>query len=135
MTTNADLLAVYDARLRGEAEMGNTVRRQRIGPVHAGEFGSRGTGFVSYHDLDGLSGEALDDLISSVVAHFREGTNVTEFEWKTRGHDAPHDLPERLLAHGFVADEVETVMIGSASAIADGISGEGLSNVARNSQC
>lgn len=128
MTTNADLLAVYEARLRGEAEMGNTVRRQRIGPVHAGEFDSRGTGFVSYSSLDGLGGEVLDDLIASVVAYFRQGTNVTEFEWKTRGHDAPDDLPERLLAHGFVADELETVMLGSASTVADGISGEGLSS-------
>lgn len=125
MTTDTDLLAVYDAHLRGEAEMGSTVRRKLIGPVHAGEFDSRGTGFVSYPTLDGLSGEALDDLIATVVAHFRDDTNVTEFEWKTRGHDAPDDLPERLLAHGFAADEVETVMLGSASAIAEGISGEG----------
>ena len=43
---------------------------------------------------------------------------MEEFEWKTRGHDWPPDLDERLEAHGLVPDEVETVMVGEASHLA-----------------
>ena len=50
--------------------------------------------------------------------HFRDRTDVASFEWKTRGHDWPADLGERLEAHALVAEPVETVMIGEASALA-----------------
>jgi hypothetical protein len=43
---------------------------------------------------------------------------VESFEWKTRGHDRPADLGERLLAHGLVPDPLETVMIGEATLLA-----------------
>ena len=43
---------------------------------------------------------------------------MEEFEWKTRGHDWPPDLGERLEAHGLVPEELETVMVGEASALA-----------------
>ncbi|UUZ59090.1 GNAT family N-acetyltransferase [Nocardioides sp. B-3] len=52
------------------------------------------------------------------MAHFRDETDVDELEWKTRGHDAPADLPERLVAAGLHAEPEETVMIGEASALA-----------------
>lgn len=117
----ASLLAVYDSQLRGEKEMENCVRITRIGPVFAGEFSSRPTGFASYETLDGARGDELDRLIDAVIAHFEHDTTVTEFEWKTRGHDAPGDLADRLVAHGFVAEEPETVMMGEAGAVAASI--------------
>jgi ribosomal protein S18 acetylase RimI-like enzyme len=43
---------------------------------------------------------------------------VETFEWKSRGHDLPADLGDRLVAHGFVAEPIETVMIGEASSLA-----------------
>lgn len=85
----------------------------RHGPLLRGvfEFG----GFVSYQDLGGLEGERLDALVADTVAWFRDETDVEEVEWKTRGHDLPKDLPARLVAHGFEAEEPETVMVGRAA--------------------
>lgn len=82
----------------------------RHGPLVRGVFG-RG-GFVSYRDLAGLEGTALDRLIAETVAWFRDRTDVATFEWKTRGHDRPADLSDRLSAHGLAPDPPETVMIG-----------------------
>jgi GNAT superfamily N-acetyltransferase len=114
--TPDDLLKAYDDQLRTEAEVARAIEAGREGPVLWAVFDHGG--FVSYRDLDGLDDDALDDLIDRVVAHFRDRTDVSSFEWKSRGHDLPADLGERLVAHGFVAEPVETVMIGEASLLA-----------------
>lgn len=110
------LLEAYDAQLRLEAEVLTATDVTHDGPLVRGLF-DRG-GFVSYRDLDGLTGSALDELIQRTVAYFRDETDVDDFEWKTRGHDEPADLAEHLLAAGFRADPQETVMIGEATALA-----------------
>lgn len=110
------LLEAYDAQLRREAEVFTATEVTLDGPLVRARF-ERG-GFVSYRDLDGLTGSALDDLILRTVAYFRDETDVDDLEWKTRGHDAPADLGARLLEAGFRADPEETVMIGEASALA-----------------
>jgi ribosomal protein S18 acetylase RimI-like enzyme len=114
--TPDELLAAYDDLLREEAEMRAALSWDRHGPVLRGVF-SHG-GFVSYRDLGGLSGPHLDQLIAETVAHYRDDTGVASFEWKTRGHDLPADLGDRLMSHGLVPDEVETVMLGEASLLA-----------------
>ena len=106
----ADLLAAYDAQLRLDAEMTGARSWHRHGPLVRGVFG-RG-GFVSYRDLGDLDGARLDALVAETVAWFRDETDVTSFEWKTRGHDRPADLPARLVAHGLEPDPAETVMVG-----------------------
>ena len=114
--TPEELLAAYDDLLREEAELDGAVSYERNGPVLWGLF--RHGGFVSYRDLGGLEGEDLDRLIAETVAHYRDDTDVASFEWKTRGHDSPPDLGERLEAHGLVPEDVETVRIGEASLLA-----------------
>lgn len=109
----ADLLAAYDAQLRQEAEVSTASSWHRHGPLLRA-LTSHG-GFVTYRDLAGLVGDELDDLIADTVAWYRDETDVASFEWKSRGHDAPEDLPQRLQAHGLVPDPVETVMIGAAA--------------------
>ena len=111
-----ELLAAYDGLLRAESEMDGVTSYERHGPLLWGLFPD--SGFVSYRDLGGLEGEALDRLIAETVAHYRDDTEVASFEWKTRGHDAPPDLGERLETHGLVPEDVETVMIGEASLLA-----------------
>jgi hypothetical protein len=110
------LLTAYDEQLRTDAEMAGAHDVRREGPLLWGIFDHGG--FVSYRDLGGIDGPDLDDLIGRTVAHYRDATDVESFEWKSRGHDVPADLGERLLAHGLVPDPVETVMIGEASLLA-----------------
>lgn len=107
----AAMLHAHDTQLRARAEMTAARSVTADGPLLRGVFAWGG--FVSYSSLEGV--DDVDALIERTVAHFRDRTEVAQFEWKTRGHDAPADLPERLLAHGFEAEELETVMAGSVS--------------------
>jgi GNAT superfamily N-acetyltransferase len=117
--TPAELLAAHDAQLRAHVPTrlpdGESV--DLVGPLvrFSGGFGR---GWVLYRDLDGIEGDALDELIAAQVAYFAE--RGQRFEWKTYAHDRPADLAERLLAAGFVAEEPETVVIATV----DGIAGD-----------
>lgn len=112
------LLQAYDDQLRTEAEVRNDRDVTRIGPLWCAVLGDGMRGFVTYRDLDGISGAALDELIERAITHYRGLDAVSSFEWKTRGHDAPADLTGRLVAHGFRAEERETVMVGAAAGLA-----------------
>jgi hypothetical protein len=109
-------LEAYDAQLREQAELTGATSSDRDGPLWRGTFGSRG--FVTYRDLGGLTGSALDELIARTVDFYAADPSVTSFEWKTRGHDLPADLPGRLNAQGLMAEERETVMLGEAALLA-----------------
>lgn len=110
------LRRLYDDQLRGDAEIGQASSSERAGPLWRTRFA--GQGFVTYRSLDGVGGHELDQLIKDTVTYYRDVTECHEFEWKTRGHDLPADLPARLVAHGLEPKEVETVMIGAAEAMA-----------------
>jgi len=105
---------VYDAQARTAFlnHLPQGVTCDRDGPVLRCYGLHRG--FVSYRSLDGVAD--VDALIARTVAFFAE--RGEPFEWKTHGHDQPADLPDRLRAHGFVAEELETVVIGEAAAFA-----------------
>ena len=94
-----DLLAAYDGQLRGAAEMVGADRWERHGPVVRGVFGE--SGFVSVVGPELDASVDVDALVEEQVRWFRDETAVATFEWKTRGHDRPADLVERLLARGF----------------------------------
>ncbi len=116
-TQPASLLAAYDAQLRGVAEVQGSLSWDRSGPLWRGLFPD--SGFVSYESLEALGTvEAVDALVGETVAYFAAIPQVTEFEWKTRGHDWPDDLGSHLRAHGLEPVEVETVMVGEASSLA-----------------
>lgn len=110
------LMRAYDDQLRTDAEVVRALDVVREGPLLWAVFDHGG--FVSYRDLGGRDGAALDDLVERTVAHFRDDTEVASFEWKSRGHDLPADLGARLVAHGLEAEPVETVMIGEAALLA-----------------
>jgi GNAT superfamily N-acetyltransferase len=113
MTTVNDLRDAYDEQLRLEAEVGRADDVVELGPLMLATF--EHGGFVTYRSLEGHD---VDTLISGAIVHFRDRTDVATFEWKTRGHDRPEDLGERLAEHGLLAEPVETVMIGEAAALA-----------------
>jgi hypothetical protein len=113
----ATLLAAYDEQLRGDSEVQGAMSWDRSGPLWRALF--RREGFVSYESLESLgSTEAIDDVIAETVAYFAGNDDIERFEWKTRGHDWPPDLDQRLRAQGLEPEEVETVMVGEASLLA-----------------
>ncbi len=113
-----DLLSAYDAQLRGRMpeQLPEGEVAERDGPVTRFSGGPGGQGWVLYRDLGGLQGAALDELIARQVAFFRR--RGERFEWKYHSHDLPADLPERLLAHGFVPEDTETIVIARVDEIA-----------------
>lgn len=117
MTSPADLLAAYDRQLRMDAETAGAQAVTRHGPLllitHAG-----GEGFVTYRDLSGLDTDGLRRLVGEALDHFRSDPGIREVEWKTRGHDHAPGLHDALLAHGFVPQEAESIMIGEARLLA-----------------
>ncbi len=113
----AELLAAYDAQLRGRLpdKLPRGVQAERDGPLLR-FFGLDNRGFVGYRDLGGLDGADLDDLIRRQVRIFAE--RGEPFEWKLHGHDRPADLAQRLHAAGFVPEDVETVVIARVAKVA-----------------
>lgn len=106
----AALLRLYDDQLRAHIHDREPegVTTERDGPVLR-ITGMGSGGWVLYRDLGGLEGTALDELIARQVGYFAD--RAMRFEWKLHGHDLPADLPERLLAAGFVPEERETLVI------------------------
>ncbi|WP_229116525.1 GNAT family N-acetyltransferase [Parenemella sanctibonifatiensis] len=109
-----DLLAAYDAQLRAEAELGGAVHVATHGPLFWATFHG-GRGFVTYRDLAG-SGD-LEALVTATKQHFSRHRSVVEVEWKARGHDLTPGLEAILARQGFVAGDVESVMIGETAGV------------------
>ena len=111
------LLDRYDAELRTHipAHLPEGVRVARDGPLLR-FVGFGDGGFVCYRDLDGLEEADLDELIARQVRVFAD--RGEPFEWKLHGHDRPGDLADRLRSAGFVPQDLETVVIAPASAVA-----------------
>lgn len=115
--TPAQLRDLYDARLRPWVEPSppQGVVFERFGDLV--RVTGREQGFVeSGRDL-GLDGAALDAAIALHRDHF--AARGEEMEWKTRAHDRPADLVERLVRAGFEPQEPETVLVGVAAEMAD----------------
>jgi GNAT superfamily N-acetyltransferase len=117
MVSTHDLLLAYDQQLRGVSGFGQGVV-DRDGPLVRLTGGHRG--FVSAPaDLGptgwGLTDAEVDALIARTIAHYAQVGQP--FEWKIRSHDRPADLTQRLVAAGFVAEPVESVMIGEVELI------------------
>jgi GNAT superfamily N-acetyltransferase len=113
----AKLLAAYDAQLRRwipeVPQPGHSY--ETVGPVLRVFGGHRG--FVDTAQNLGATGAALDAIIAEQVAFF--AARGESFEWKTRGNDEPAELPDRLIAAGFVPEERETVVVGEAAQLAN----------------
>ena len=107
----ADLLAAFDSQMRGRLSMRlpDGAHDEEDGPVHR-SWGWAPRGLVLYRDLSRLDGAQLDALIERQVDFF--GALELAFEWKTYAHDRTDDLTGRLLAHGFVPEELENLLIG-----------------------
>jgi GNAT superfamily N-acetyltransferase len=111
------LLRAYDTQLRGVLpdRLPEGMHVERDGPLLR-YAGMKNGGFIDYRDLGGLEGTRIDELIARQVSAFAERSE--RFEWKLHAHDQPADLAERLLAAGFVPEEVETVVIAPVAVVA-----------------
>jgi GNAT superfamily N-acetyltransferase len=112
----AVLLDAYDTQLRGQLtdQLPEGVHVEQDGPLQR-IVGAKHGGFIHYHDLGGLDGAELDDLIERQVRVFAE--RGEPFEWKLHAHDRPADLAERLRASGFVPEATETVVIAPVAEV------------------
>lgn len=114
MTDIDGLLAAYDEQMRGAPPNPPAgVRYEWDGSLL--RIVDQFRGFVSCPRDAGVSGAELDRLIARQRDFAARGEAV---EWKTRGHDRPADLTDRLRAAGFVAEEQESVLIGRADEMA-----------------
>lgn len=89
----------------------------RHGPLWFAVF-SGGYGFVTYADLAGADTARIEDYVDAAVDYFTARQEVTAIEWKTRAHDVAPRLHETLISRGFVPEEPESIMIGSAALLA-----------------
>lgn len=111
----AALRDIYDDQIRTyRHELPEGAALEHDGPILR-YTGMGNGGFVTYRDLDGVTGAELDELIARQVRFFTE--RGEPFEWKLFGHD-PADLAGRLLAHGFRPEELEAIVIGPVAPLA-----------------
>lgn len=111
-----DLLALYDAQLRTEAETAAALRVERIGPLHLATFAG-GRGHITYRDLDRADAAQIATWVAEAVEYYRADPQVVAVEWKTRAHDRSPGLHEALTAAGFVPEEPESIMLGEATGL------------------
>jgi hypothetical protein len=115
MTDIETLRAAYDEQVRGVPPHPPAgVTHEQDGPLL--RIVGQHRGFVTGPRDLGLRGTELDRLIARQRDYFAARGEAVE--WKTRGHDLPADLPERLRAAGFVPEEQETVLIGRTAELA-----------------
>jgi GNAT superfamily N-acetyltransferase len=111
----AAVLSAYDAQVRrGLHPDGSGAAGERVGPVvrWAGAGGAGWSGVT----WSGLDAATADEVIADQVRFF--GGRGERFEWKLYSYDQPSDLPERLVAAGFAAEEPESLMVANAAEIA-----------------
>jgi GNAT superfamily N-acetyltransferase len=98
-----ELLAAYDAQVRRRppTDGPDDVVEEDGGVVRVISRG--GWSGVTYADL---AGRDPDDVIAAQIKRI-----PAPWEWKHHSHDLPPDLPARLLAAGFQAEQGETLMV------------------------
>ncbi|SEB63494.1 hypothetical protein SAMN05216483_0072 [Streptomyces sp. 2131.1] len=109
-----ELRTAYDAQLRGVTPPGGSARVEMDGPLTRVVGWHRG--FVTGPRDLGVYGAELDALIARQRDFYAARGEAVE--WKTRAHDLPADLADRLTAAGFIAEDSETVLIGQSSHLA-----------------
>jgi len=113
----ARLLDLYDQQLWTDSETPSAASVTRVGPLRLVTFPG-GRGFVTYRDLGGAGPAMIERLVPEALAHYRTDPDITQVEWKTRGHDQAPGLHEALRDNGFVAQEPEAILMDEAHAVA-----------------
>jgi GNAT superfamily N-acetyltransferase len=109
--TAEELLRVFHEQVRlPDRDVSPGWTSEQVGKVRRSYIGTE-AGFVE-------APEGLDDPDAEIAAQVAFFTaRGHEFEWKTYEYDEPADLPQRLLAAGFVAEEPESLILGEIDRI------------------
>ena len=99
-----ELLGLHDRQQRIDIVYRN-MRREATPEVVRHVALKHGDGIVLYSHLTAAD---ADRIIAEQIAYFEQIGQ--SFEWKTYDHDTPGDLKDRLLAHGFAAEEPEALL-------------------------
>jgi GNAT superfamily N-acetyltransferase len=112
----ADLLALYDAEVRGTlaSRAPASWRVEQDGPLVRCVTGRDGFAMLT-HDAGGLDAEQLAALVARTVDFF--GRHGVGFEWKTFDHDRP-DLVPLLVEAGAVPEPHEALVLGETRLLA-----------------
>ncbi|MEO6943637.1 MAG: GNAT family N-acetyltransferase [Lacisediminihabitans sp.] len=119
--TRSRHLAAYDAQLRSDSETPSAIDVTRLGSLRLVTF-MGGRGFITYRDLGRVDAAAIRRLVPEALNHFQSNPGIQRVEWKTRGHDIAPGLDDALQENGFIPDEMESIMIGDARALAVDVS-------------
>jgi GNAT superfamily N-acetyltransferase len=114
--TPDELLAAFHQQIRvrdRDAEPGNIIERD--GLVHRNYPADPTTPGAMIEAPEGL-GDDPDAVVARQRDFFRDRRQ--RVEWKTYGYDSPADLGDRLVAAGFVAEELEALILGDAERVA-----------------
>ncbi|AIY00811.1 hypothetical protein ART_1212 [Arthrobacter sp. PAMC 25486] len=116
MINKEQYLQAYDQQLRTDAETPSAISVTPMGPLRLVTFDG-GRGFITYQNLDGVVTQEIPALVGAALEHFKGNAEITDVEWKTRGHDTAPGLHEALLANGFTPDDTESIMVGPLEAL------------------
>lgn len=108
-------LDLYDRQLRTDAETPSAVQVQRLGPLRLVTF-AHGRGFITYPRITEHD-PLLADLAEEALDYFIKQPQITQVEFKTRGHDYAPGLDQKLRELGFTAEEPESIMIGDMGSL------------------
>jgi hypothetical protein len=100
-----EILALYEQEQRKNVHY-HGMRTEQTPDVVRVVALDQGQGAVIYSRLDESD---VDRVIREQIAYFEEIGQ--DFEWKVFSYDTPSDLKERLITHGFEADEAESIMV------------------------
>ncbi|MFN2255607.1 MAG: GNAT family N-acetyltransferase [Candidatus Promineifilaceae bacterium] len=107
MMDKNEILRLYDEEERRNSVQPPYRREEVEGVVRHVHSDPERLSFIIYSDL---TAENADRVIQEQIDWYRTQINGGGLEWKTFEHDAPPDLPQRLAALGFEADEREALL-------------------------
>jgi GNAT superfamily N-acetyltransferase len=97
------ILALYDQDRKGISLFG--MQREETSHL-VRHISPSGEGIIIYSNLNSTN---VEEVIQEQIAHFE--SRGRDFGWVVFRHDTPASLKDRLLAHGFLSEEPDAIMI------------------------
>jgi len=108
LMNNNEILRLYDEQERKNSTHPSYQREIAAGIVRHIHTDPTRLSFIIHSELTAAN---ADQIIQDQVDWYQRKVNGAGLEWKTYAYDTPSDLPQRLAAHGFEADEREALLV------------------------